>query len=695
MARVGIDIGGTFTDLVLAHGEGVVGIKVLSTRPDPGEAVLPGLRELLARGGTAAEDVSALAHGTTVATNAMIEGSYARTGLITTRGFRDVLEIGTQRRPTLYDLFFEKPRVPIERRLRRGIDERVGPDGAVLVEVDVDSAVAIAHELVAEGVGSLAICFLHSYAYPNHERRVRDAIHAALPDLPVWISSDVVPEYREFERLSTTVIDAVLGPVMSDYLQRFERRVVEAGVPAPVALMQSNGGLAAVGEAVRAPGRTLLSGPCAGVLGAIHVAGASGIGDLLTLDMGGTSTDVSLVRSGVPAVAQTREVAGFPVRRSAMDITAIGAGGGSIAWVDAGGRLCVGPRSAGSVPGPAAYGGGGERATVTDANVVCGRLGPDARLGERVALDVDAAAAVIERDVATPLGLTVEQAALAILDVVNTNMALAARHISVARGHDPRDYTLVAYGGAGPLHAVAVAAELRVPRVLVPPAPGTLCALGLLVCDARNEFSQTQVVPTEPDALPALNRTWRDLAGRADAWLAGHAERQTVVQHEVDLRYKGQHHELSVPVPDAPWDADDLATVRARFVAAHEERYGYAVPDEPMEIVTCRIVATVPSGWDGGGRVAVPAAGERVAPAEASSRPVLWNGADGFVPTAVHVRSALTPGAALAGPAIVEQADSTVALPPGSSARVDPHGNLVVDVGLDPLTTPTSIKESE
>jgi N-methylhydantoinase A len=677
--QIGIDIGGTFTDLVLLDGDRLTGIKVLSTRPDPSEAVVHGLRLLLTEAGGDPRSVERLAHGTTVGTNAMIERSYARCGLVTTEGFRDLLEIGSQRRPSLYDLFFEKPRPPVERAARLEIAERITASGEELRPVDPDEVVDAARVLAEQDVECIAVCLLHAYASPEHEREVRDVLAEALPGVPVWLSSDVLPEYREFERLSTTVVNAALGPVMSRYLELFEQRCGEAGVVAPATLMQSNGGALRLDEAAREPGRTLLSGPAAGVLGAIHVAAADGFKNLLTLDMGGTSTDISLVRDGEPTHVQMREVAGYPVRGATLDISAIGAGGGSIAWVDTGGRLCVGPQSAGSVPGPAAYGRGGTLPTVTDANIVTGRLA--AALGGHVELDVDAAHRAIAEHVAEPLGLTVPQAAQAILEVVTNNMALAARLVSVARGHDPADYALVAYGGAGALHAVAVAEQLHVPTVFVPPSPGTLCALGLLVSDLRRDFSQTRLVPLAAEGLDAANAVWSGLAERVSGWTADSRHDGCEHEYEVDLRFRGQHHELTLGVDGGPWSPDTVERLRAGFTELHELRYGFAAGDEAIELVCFRQVVSVPLGHRG----ALPGAWNGHVPAP-RTRDALWSLDHGFEPTAVVQRKALRPGDVLAGPAIVEQDDSTIALPPGYTATTTPSGALVIQLNGEPAS---------
>lgn len=691
-ARIGIDIGGTFTDLVLRHGDEIHNLKVPSTRPNPADAVRNGLPQLFSRGGITGADVTYLAHGTTVALNAMLEGAHARIGLITTRGFRDVLEIARQRRPSLYNLFFTQPEPLVPRDRRLEVSERITAAGEILVPLRTDEVLAAAEKLVASGVEALVIGFLHSYVNPVHEDAAAAAIAGAFPDLPVWTSSQTISEYREYERLSTATVDAALGPTMVTYLDDFVVASRGEGVVPTPYLMQSNGGVTTVSEAARRPSRTLLSGPAAGVLGAIHVAQAVGEQNLITFDIGGTSTDISLVRQRSPLFARVRDVAGLPVRGATMDLNTIGAGGGSIAWVDAGGRLRVGPQSAGARPGPAAYGFGATEPTVTDANVVAGLLPPGGSLGGEVTLDASAALEVVSRKVAEPLDLEPLDAVRAILRVVNTNMSLAARVVSVARGYDPREYTLVAYGGAGPLHAVAVARELGIPRVFVPPTPGTLSALGLLVSDRRTEFTQTRVLAATPESLPSLAETWDDLADRAEAWVGEHGGGDDVVfAYEADVRYAGQHHELSISVPPPSWNPDLLNLVVERFCAAHELRNGYAAADEPTEIVTLRVIATVPRPSESG-VLQEPSDQTEVDGNPRSERLALWGDSGPAEPTPIYWRDDLGAGTVIAGPAVIEQSDTTTAIPPGAVARSHGAGGLTIDCGDTELPTPEAMR---
>ncbi|MEA2245532.1 MAG: N-methylhydantoinase [Solirubrobacteraceae bacterium] len=674
--RLGIDIGGTFTDVVLAAPDRVVTVKVPSTRPDPSVAVLNALREIFESPELSGAAIRSVSHGTTVATNAVIEREFAPVGLVTTQGFRDLLEIGDQRRPALYDLFFEKPAQLVPRDQRREALERVDATGAVVTPLDLAGALGEAAHLIDEGIQSIAICFLHSYLQPEHEEALCAAIEAELGFDAIWTSSGSSSEYREYGRFSTTVMNAALGPVMAEYLERFGERCRDVAIePAPL-IMQSNGGVMTFADAQRHPARTLLSGPAAGVLGAIETAEKAGVPSVLTFDMGGTSTDISIVEDGRPTFVQSRDFAGFPVRGATIDIATIGAGGGSVASIDGGGRLRVGPVSAGARPGPAAYGLGGNRATVTDANVVVGRLSGDTVLAGRMMLDVEAAHRVVHDEIAVPLGLSDIEAACAILEVVNSNMALAARLVSVARGLDPDDFTLLSYGGAGGLHAVDLAAELGIPEVLVPKTPGLMCAAGLLSSPVRHEVAQTVLEEAANAGLPTLNRVWNELADEAQRWWDERGFDAAVeLIPEADVRYRGQHHELTLAAPPAPWDEESLRALTADFYRLHELRYGYSIPTEPVQIVNLRLVAqAAPDPATLGilhGRGGLPEPSGRT-----RTRSVYWEPAGGFAETEIVDRGALPEGTRMAGPVIVEQADTTIAVPSGYCATTDANHNL-------------------
>ncbi|ROS38487.1 hydantoinase/oxoprolinase family protein [Amycolatopsis thermoflava] len=674
--RIGIDIGGTFTDVVAHTEHGFVSTKVPSTYPDPAPAVAAALDAILDRIGRTPADIAALAHGTTVATNAAIERTFATVGMLTTRGFRDVLAIGRQIRPELYNLHYQPTPPLVPRRLRREVDERVDYRGAVLVEPQRDQVLEQARALLDDGAETICVCFLNSYADPTHEDLVADWLRAAFPAVPVWTSARVVSEFREYERFSTTVLNAALGPVMTHYLARFARQTADTGVAPQPTLMHSAGGVSRLEEAAQRPTSTLLSGPAAGVLGAVRIGQQLGERNLLTFDMGGTSTDLSVVRDGEAEMLRLRTVEGYPVLGSTLAISTIGAGGGSIAWTDSGGRLRVGPRSAGARPGPAAYGHGGTEPTVTDAHVVIGTLPASLELGHSVVLDRDAAVLAMEK-IAQPLGLTMVEAAHAVLDVVNTNMALAARQATVARGIDPRDHLLVAFGGAGPLHAVDLARQLSMDRVLIPATPGTMCALGLLVSDLRTEFTRTRLIDVHSENLPEINEIWAELRTRAQAWIQEQdREASSEVSHRADVRYRGQDHSLTVAVPTAPWTPAQIEEVLTVFRRAHLERNGYAAEDEDIEIENFRVIPSIHVGGEAADEPGIVATSGARPLAAAKTTPIWWT-RDSAAATPVFDRAELPVGSELMGPALVLQEDTTLVVPPGASVTVQPDGSLV------------------
>ena len=677
--RLGIDVGGTFTDLVLFSEDAgtIVVEKVPSVPSDPSEGIMDGIARILAGAGVAPADVVYVAHGTTVATNTLLQRHGARTALITTRGFRDLLEIARQRRPSLYDLDAPKPRALVRRKLRREVPERVMADGSVRLPLDLVQVDRVLDELADEGIEALAICFLYSFLHPEHERAVAERARRRLPGVAVSASSDVLAELREYERLSTTVANAYLLPRMGSYVRAFSRRVADAGIPCAPYINQSNGGTISIEEAVRAPVRTVLSGPSAGVMGAVWLARHRALSSLVTFDMGGTSTDVSFVKDGTPTLAFEREIDGIPLRVAGLDIETIGAGGGSIAWRDSGGALRVGPESAGAHPGPACYGRGGRAATVTDANLFLGRLGPSGLLGGSMPLDAGAADSAIHT-LAEALALTPLETARGIVAVVNANMAGAVRLVTVQRGVDPAGLALLAFGGAGPLHAAALARELGVRTVVVPPSPGLLCALGLLVEDLRVDAVRTCVCRLGADTLDRLDKLFAEMESDAVAWL----EREEVpaarrfLERWLDMRYVGQNYELLVPVPEEVWRVRRVEPLRARFLAHHEGAYGYAAPDEPIQIVNARLVArgrpdppVLPKG--------AHAVGD-VGGAVVAQRRVFFEAAGDFVQCPVYERKRLAAGHIVEGPAVVEQFDSTTLIHPGQRAEVDDLGFLLI-----------------
>ncbi|MCC7486065.1 MAG: hydantoinase/oxoprolinase family protein [Burkholderiales bacterium] len=680
MYRIGIDVGGTFTDFtLLSAAEGSVSFhKVPSTPHDPSEAIAAGIADLLSMHRIAPAGVSHLGHGTTVATNLVIERKGALTGLITTRGFRDVLEIGRQTRPHLYDYGVVKPPPLARREHRIEVTERVDASGAVVRALDEAEVERAAGTLKAEGVSAVAICFLHAYRNPEHERRARAIVTRLMPDAYVSVSSEVLPEFREYERLSTTVLNAAVGPRMERYLDRFVERVRALGVGVDPFTVHSNGGLMSVQAARGFPVRTCLSGPAAGVMGAAAVGAAAGYGNLVTFDVGGTSTDVSLVWRGTPLFSSSGRVADYPVKAPMVDIHVIGAGGGSIAWMDDAGALKVGPRSAGAAPGPAAYARGGTEPTITDAMICLHRLNPVALLGGRLPVDEAAARDAVERRVARALNLSLEAAAEGVIRIADANMSRAIRAVSTERGYDLARFALFAYGGAGPLHAIGIAIECGIPTVVVPREPGTMCARGILLSDVSFDFVRSEIAALAPAGWPRLMELFAGMRAEADAWL----ERERVAaadrdfRRHVDARYQGQNFEVIVSFDGEP--ASDIGAFAQAFHDAHRREYGYALPGRAIEVVNCRMRAL--------GRVAkVPlkplaAAGARQ-PAPAGRRAVYHDRAHGWMDTPVHARGDLGAGAEIAGPAVIEEMSSTTVLGPGQRALVDAIGNLVVTLG--------------
>lgn len=682
--RIGVDAGGTFTDVCLFEEEtGAIHVtKVPSTPGDPSEAITEGVREILNRDGTAGNGsggaVSYFAHGSTVATNALIEGRGVPTGLITTAGFRDLLELGRQRRPDLYDLQADKPEPLVRRDKRLEVHERVHYDGRIGQALDPAEVRAAVRRLRESGVRAVAICFLYSYLYPEHEAIVKRIVTEEFPEAYVSTSHEILPEFREYERLSTVVINAYLGPVMGAYLARLRPHLAELGVRVHPHITQSNGGIISFETAEQHPVRTVLSGPSTGVVGAAYVARLAGDEDLITFDMGGTSTDVSLIEGGVPKTTGEMELQGYPIKTPMLEINTVGAGGGSIAWIDSGGHLKVGPQSAGAVPGPVCYGLGNEHPTVTDANVTLRVLNPTHLLGGRMPIDAAAARRAIE-GLAARLRLDPLATAQGIISVVTANMARTIRVISVQRGYDPRDFTLVAFGGAGPLHAARLARELEIPRVLVPERPGMLCALGLLVTDLRTDYSLTRILPASASALAAINDTFRALDERAGAWFAqeGIALERRRSRRSIDMRYVGQNYELAVAAPDGAITAAELDVLRAGFGRAHEQMYGYNAAEEPVQMVTFRLeaIGVAPKAeLRASGDAGPDASGARI-----GERNVYLPEGGGFVPCPLYDRGRLASGNVVAGPAVIDQMDSTTLILPGQHARVDPYRNLIIE----------------
>ncbi len=670
---MGVDIGGTFTDIVILGEGGLRLYKFPSTPDDPARGVLAALAELIAREEIRPESVTRIAHGSTVATNAVLEGKLGKTALVTTAGFRDVLEIGRQNRPSLYNLFFERVQPIVPRELRFEVPERVDAQGNVVRALDRAAVAQLLPELRARGVEAVAVSFLFSFLCPDHEREAGEVL-AGL-GVPLTLSCDLLPEFREYERTSTTVVNAALRPVVGSYLAAVEGGSAGLGLPASWQVMQSSGTIAHAATAQKEPARILLSGPAGGVEGARQIGLRSGFSDLISLDMGGTSCDVALVQGGTVARTVGGAVGGHPVALPMVDIHTIGAGGGSLARLDPGGALAVGPESAGADPGPACYGRGGEEPTVTDAHLVLGHLLPEFPLGGLPALDLDAARTAVRR-IAEPLGLTVEEAALGILDVADAAMERAIRVISVERGHDPRGFALLAFGGAGPLHAVPLARRLSIPKVLVPPTAGVLSALGLLLAEVGHETSQGIVRPLRSLPVAELAELLARLRERAGEELVGHGGPEEGLRFATvaALRYAGQAHELDIPVPQGRVGPQWVTELEEVFHKAHEQRYGHAAPGEEIELVAVRVRASVPA-------LPVDIRPSFSSAPELPATGAAWFDRTGPVAARLVHRADLGPGTRITGPAIVLGPDATTLLPPGSEGAVDEHGALIVEVG--------------
>ncbi|WP_144641189.1 hydantoinase/oxoprolinase family protein [Bordetella genomosp. 13] len=676
--RVGFDVGGTFTDFTLLaeHTGELHYFKVPSTPHDPSQAIQSGLAHLMQEHGIAGAELVHVGHGTTVATNMVIERRGSRTALVTTRGFRDVLEIGRQTRPHLYDYNVIKPEPLAPRELRFEISERILADGSVLQPLAEDEVVAVARQLAQQKVDAVAVCFMHSYRNDAHERRAREILAEYLPDAYLSVSCEILPEFREYERMSTTALNAYVGPRMASYMRNLVDSVRRMAVEAAPSTVHSNGGLMSVESVLTAPVRTCVSGPAAGVIGAAELGRVAGCHDLITFDVGGTSTDVSLVADLQPLFTSSRLVADYPVKTQMVDVHVIGAGGGSIARIDDAGALKVGPQSAGAVPGPIAYQRGGTLVTLTDAHVVLGRLNPEALLEGRMRVYAAEARAALQAQIAAPLGLSVEEAAYGILRIANSNMARAVRAVSTERGHDIRKFALCSFGGAGGLHAAELARDCGIGTVLVPQEPGTMCARGILLSDVSMDFVQTLMGHATDAGWRMLDEALRALAGKARDWLRGEgvkddAQRLGAV---IDARYQGQNFEIPVPLDGMalmPLDA-----FMAAFSAAHVREYGYDAAGRAVEIVNCRVraVGLVPRA-----PMARVAGGASLAGAVKQTRAVYF-AAHGWVDTPVYRRAALPVGTPIEGPAVVEEMSSTTVVLPGQRAHADDYGNLLINL---------------
>lgn len=693
MYRVGIDIGGTFTDLVFLAEDGqVLTGKVLSTPDDFSRGIVAGLRAIFPRTGIKGRAVTEIIHGTTIATNAILERKGARTGLITTAGFRDVLEIRRLRMPNLYDLFWEKPESLVPRHRRLEVNERINHRGEVIRPLDPEEARSVIVRLLEHGVESIAVCLLNSYANPIHEERLGAMIREQAPDVLVCLSSEILPEIREYERTSTAAVNAYIMPVVSRYLNSLGQALGELEISVPLLVMQSNGGAMRARAAAERPIHIIESGPAAGVVGAVEMARRIGRPDVITFDMGGTTAKTAIIEGGEVTRVSEYEVGGginlagrllrgggYHVRVPAIDIAEVGAGGGSLVWLDKGNSLRVGPESAGADPGPVCYNLGGKLPTVTDANVVLGFINPHYLVGGALKLNADKARTVIRETIAEPLSLDVEEAAYGIHLLANALMARAVRAVSSARGRDPRQFALIAFGGNGPVHVATLARSLEIPLVIVPPIPGLFSALGLLFPDVEHHYVRTykrRIEALDPDEVEQLFRAI-EAEGQAELAAEGYGRAAVRFERRLDLRYAGENSELTIPAPDGPASRAWRATLVERFSLEHERTYGYRSEGEPVELLNLRLIARgVPATPRAPHRLRIDADAAR-RPGDAGSRRVFFGPEHGWIETPVRQRAELAAGET-SGPLIVEEYDSTTVVPPGCRVLLDTWGNVII-----------------
>ncbi len=698
--RIGVDIGGTFTDGTLVDsstGE-VTTSKVLTTPVDPASGFISAVNKLLGVNNEVDPDeIEHVVHATTVATNAIIEGKTAKTAFVTTEGFRDMLEIARQIRPSLYDLQFEKPKPLVPRQLCFEIPERLDAKGNVVTPLDEKALAQIVDQIAETGVTAIAVCLLHSYRNPDHEQKVGEAIKAKIPDVKLSLSSEIVPEFREYLRASTTVINSAVAPIVSTYLASIIEKLHSANINSELLVMQSNGGVYPAKSASESPVFMVESGPAAGAVAAASIGSELGYPNVISFDMGGTTAKASLIRDGQPNITKDYSVggaaqsgagafggaSGYPIRTPVVDLVEIGAGGGSIAWVDSGGALRVGPQSSGADPGPVCYGLGGKEPTITDANLILGRLDPNYFAGGEMTLDAEAANNAISEYCAEPLGLSIEAAAHGIVEIANTAMVNALRLVSVQRGHDPRDFILMGFGGAGPAHVVRLAEQAGIPQVLIPAEPGTTSALGLLVTDVRMESSATLIERADQIELSKITNEFERLenSGRIAHSSAASASGEPIFERSIEMRYWGQSFELSVPVPNRKIiDANWMSELIESFHESHNTAYGFRADDEPVELVNLRLTTI--------GKIARPQLRKLdiISPnakvAIKGKRPVYF-GTDssegGVIHTTVYDRPKLPAGSVFNGPAIVEEPDCTTVIQPSWSVTVDDFGNLLIE----------------
>jgi N-methylhydantoinase A len=677
--RIAVDIGGTFTDVVAVDDQGRIYRSKSLTTP---EDLARGIQDCLSAAKIEVSKANFFVHGSTVTINAVLERKGARTGLITTKGFRDVYEIGRGNRPEGYNLFFKRPAPLVPRDLRLEVDERLYATGEVLKPLDEPSAMTTIGALKSAGVESIAVCLLHSYANPVHEQRLGRLLGEQFPEVYVSLSHEILREFREYERTSTTVLNSYVGPLVNRYLVSLEKILGESGFCGTFRIMQSNGGVMSAETAKKMPVTLMESGPVAGVIAAAHLGEKLDCRHIISFDMGGTTAKASLIKDFHPEVTSSYYVGGYvsghPMMLPVVDIVEVGNGGGSVAWIDPAGGVKVGPQSAGALPGPACYGQGGTEPTVTDANLIAGRIDPEYFLGSGIRLRREQAAQAITEKIATPLGISLEDAALGILTIADFNMSLAVRAVSVEKGYDPRDCALVPSGGGGGLHAMAIARELSVPRVIVPPMPAHFSAFGMLLADLKHDYVQTFVRELNETSGAELADAFASIAKSAIETLTeeGASATQIALRRFLDMRYRGQEYTLPVPVTEDLRALGDFGAVRSRFDQLHQEHYGHSAPEEPVMMVNLRLSALgrldsrLPPG-------SIYRDGDR---GKRGERPVIFDGGADAVLSPIYLRSGLKTGDGIAGPAIIEEIGATHLLYPDDKMEVNEFGHLVIDL---------------
>ncbi len=681
--RLTVDTGGTFSDFVYVNDETreVSIAKIPSTPDDPSRAILAGVEELIATG-VKPEEIGFFCHGTTVGTNALLEGKGVRTGLLVTKGFRGIYEVGEQSRPhgpAIFDIMYDKPAMLAPPSRTGEVVERVSFEGEVLLPLDEDALRQTLRELREEEVQSIAICFLFSFLAPQHEQRAREIVEEEIPGCGVSISSEIVPQIREYYRLSTTVINAYLQPILARYIANLDQRLKSAGVTTRQKyIMQSNGGMATFEATAKKAVATVLSGPAGGITASVYACRTTGFQNLITFDMGGTSCDVALIKDGQPSIANRGKVEGRDVALPMIEINTVSAGGGTLAHVDRFGELIVGPQSAGAQPGPACYGRGGTQPTITDCNLVLGYLSPDNFLGGKMRLDAQASHDAINNAVAKPLDMQAQDAAEGVVRIINVKMQEAIKAISTMRGHDLRDFMLLAFGGAGPLHAGPIAAELGMAGVIVPLYPGVYSAMGLVMSDVKHDYVRSRLTALSRADESDVNAVLEELAAQARTELAeeGFTDEKAEIEYALDIRYAGQGYEITLPC-NAPLAPGGIAQLRSAFDEEHRKMFGHTAPQEPVEIISYRVrgIGRVPP-------VELPKfapTGAPLAGAVREMRVARFNGANIECP--VYQREKLDVGATFSGPAIVDQLDCTSVIPPGQHVRVDEYRNMIITIG--------------